>query len=101
MGHYHKYYLGSNPGECGNGAARAKNPKPKKNTVRRREPFGYRKFHVASSRFYKYSNMILTMGPDWIGCHYRTSTIWYPLDQYHSDYNLKDQEVTQAFTVLK
>jgi len=45
--------------------------------------------------------MILTMGPEWIGCHYRTLIIWYPPDQYCSDYNLKDHEVTQAFAVLK
>lgn len=45
--------------------------------------------------------MILTMGPDWIGCRYRTPIIWYPPDQYHGDYNLNDHEVTQAFVVLK
>jgi len=38
--------------------------------------------------------MILTLGPDWIGCRYRTQIIWYSPEQYHSDYNLKDREVT-------
>lgn len=45
--------------------------------------------------------MILTLGLDWIGCHYKTPIIWYPPNQYHSDYNLNDHEVTQAFTILK
>lgn len=71
------------------------------NTVRNREPFGYQNFQSVSSRFYKYSNMILMMGPDWIGFRYRPAIIWYPPDQYRSDSNLKVQEVTQGFAVLK
>lgn len=59
-------------------------------TVRNREPFGYGNFKAASSHFYKYSNMILTMGPEWTGCRYRTTIIWYPLDKYCCHYNLKN-----------
>jgi len=32
MRHYHKSYLGSTLGKCGNKATRAKNPRPKENT---------------------------------------------------------------------
>jgi len=71
------------------------------NTVRYREPFRYRNFKIASSRFQKYSNMVLTIGPEWIGCRYRIPIIWYPPDRYRCDYNLTDQEVNQAFIVLK
>lgn len=45
--------------------------------------------------------MVLTIGPEWVGCWYRTPITWYPPGKNHSDYNLKDQEVNQAFTVLK
>ena len=45
--------------------------------------------------------MILAIGPNWIGCDYISPIIWYPPDQCYNDYNLKDLEVTQAFTVLK
>lgn len=41
------------------------------------------------------------MGPEWIGFWYRTPIIWYPIDNYHSDYTLKDQDIAQAFTILK
>ncbi len=70
-------------------------------TIRNREPFGYRNLKSASSRFYKYTNMILTMGPEWIGCQYRSPIIWYPLDRYHCDYTLRDHNVTQDFIILK
>jgi len=70
-------------------------------TVRNREPFGYRNFKVASSHFHKYSNMVLTMGPEWIGRRYRTPIKWYPPEKYRRDYTLKDQDVNQDFAILK
>lgn len=63
------------------------------NTIRNREPFGYRKFKASSPCLHKYSNMVLTMGHEWIGCWYKTPILWYPLHKYHNDYNLNDKEV--------
>lgn len=71
------------------------------NTIRNREPFRFRNFKASSSRLHKHSNMILTMALEWIGCWYRSSIILYPQNSYHSDYNLMDQEVNQAFAMLK
>lgn len=71
------------------------------NNIRNREPFGFRNFKAASTRLHKYSNMVLSMGPEWIRCGYRSPIIWYPPDGYHSDYNSSDHQVNQAFAMLK
>jgi len=38
------------------------------NTIWNKKAFGFRNFKVASTHLHKYSNMVLSMGPEWIGC---------------------------------
>ena len=41
------------------------------NNVKNREPFNYRNFKVAASRFLSYNNLVYSMGPTWLGFRYR------------------------------
>lgn len=69
--------------------------------VRNKEPFGFINFKDASTFLHKYKNMVLSMGPDWVGCRYRSTIIWYPLGGCHNVYNLPYHQVNQVFAVLK
>ena len=41
------------------------------------------------------------MGPTWIGCKYRCPIIWYPLKDYHHDYELPEGHTNSTFSKVK
>ena len=71
------------------------------NSVRNREPFGYRNFTEATTRLTCYGNLVLSEGPTWIGCCYKIPIIWYPPDGYRCNYELSEHQEGRAFVVLK
>ena len=71
------------------------------NNVKKIEPFGYRNFKAATSSFLLYRNLILNMGPTWIGCRYRCPLIWYPPEDYHHDYELPEGHTNTKFAKIK
>lgn len=70
------------------------------NSVRNREPFGYRNFKVVACRFVTYSNIILRGGPYWLGCQFRSPIIWYPPEGYRTEYELLEGHEGIAFANL-
>lgn len=70
------------------------------NSVKNREPFGYRDFKTVASHFVTYNNIILREGPHWLGCRFRSPVIWYPPKGYCFDYELSDGHEGIAFVNL-
>ena len=71
------------------------------NIVKNRDPFNYRNFKAVVVLFFFYSNIILSMGPTWIGFCYRCPIIWYPPKGYHHNYDLPKGHENQAFARVK
>lgn len=70
------------------------------NSVRNREPFGYRNFKAAAGRFVTYSTIILREGAYWLGCRFRSPIIWCPPKGYRSDYEFLEGHEGIAFENL-
>ena len=70
------------------------------NNIKNREPFGYSNF-IVLARFHLYSNLILNMGPTWIGCGYSHTMMWYPPKDYHHDYELLEGHTNSTFSKVK
>jgi len=71
------------------------------NSVRNREPFGYKNFTAVVARLTHYGNLVLSEDPTWIGCHSIIPIIWYPLNGDRCNYELSEHQDGLAFTVLK
>ena len=72
-----------------------------KNNVKNRDPFCYRNFKVAASRFLSYSNLVFNMGPAWLECRYRFPLLWYPPEGYNHDYELPEGLTSAAFAIIR
>ena len=69
-------------------------------SVQGREPFNYRNFKAAATRFVTYRNLILREGPYWLGCWFHSPIIWYPPEGYRAIYELPEGKEGPAFAIL-
>jgi len=70
------------------------------NSVRNREPFGYKNFRAIAGHFITYSNIILREGPHWLRCRSKSPIICYPPEGYHSNYEFPEGREGIAFANL-
>ena len=71
------------------------------NNVKNREPFNYRNFKAATSRFCSYRNLFYSMGPAWLGCRYRNPLLWLPPKEYNHNYEFQEGATGAAFALIK
>jgi len=69
-------------------------------SVKEREPFNYNNFKAVAAQMITYNNIILREGAYWLGCQFQSLIIWYPLEGYHTDYELPEGKERLAFALL-
>ena len=69
-------------------------------SVQDREPFHYRNFKAATTRFIANIKLILKEGPYWLGCRFRSPIIWYPPKGYRATYEFLEGEERTTFALL-
>jgi len=65
--------------------------------IQLREPFNYENFKLATNRLNLYGQIILRVGPSWLGYRFWSPIIWHPAPGYQALYEMPKGQIGHLF----